>query len=299
MKPRELQPRQGPSIRQFLRYYVLVLLRKEHLSPEQIIRNIRKESEENRDFRPSGQLLVAPADLDRTMRQLSRQGLIRPLGTEWRITREGIRRLAQYRRQQKQQSHGKNRAARRLLKLMDPCEPHRRVLDVGTGEGYLAFQVADKGCRVLGIDSGSFDYSKDSICKARDKARTRGGLVEFLRTSVTGPHLAQKRFHYVVASQAIHCMKDQGRCLETIYRLLKPGGVFLCMDFQVGLKGFLQHGWHTFLALSEGEWRALLPKYGFDPPEMHRAGDYLVIKARKSRRPWKAGGGLKGPGREN
>ena len=278
---RRLEPRRGAGIRQFLRYYVLVLLRKEHLSPKQIIRKIRKESAENRDFRPSGPLLVAREDLDTVMRQLSRQGLIRDLGAKWRITLKGIRRLVQYRRENRGQSQSKDRAARKLLRLMGSCRPPKRVLDVGTGEGYLAFQAADKGCRVMGIDSGSFDYSRDSINNARKKAREGDGDVEFVRASVTGPRLRNETFDYVVTSHAIHCMRDQRRCLRAVYRLLKPGGIFLCMDFQINLKSFLRHGWHGFLALSEEDWRVFLPACGFDPPEIHRVGDYLVLRAHK------------------
>lgn len=285
MKRKQLQPRSGVGIRQFLRYYVLVLLRREHLTPEQIIRKIRTESAENRDFRASGQLLVTRQDLDRVMKQLSSQELIRAIGVKWCITRKGIRKLIQCRQQKKDQTQGKNRAARKILKLMSPCTSAKKVLDVGTGEGYLAFQIADKGCRVLGIDSGSFDYSRDSLNNARKKAQVKGkgkgGDVEFVRASVTGPRLRNKSFDYVVSSQAIHCMKDQCRCLKAIYRLLKPGGVFLCMDFQIGFRGFLQHGWHGFLAVSEEEWKIFLPEYGFETSKFYKAGDYLVLAARK------------------
>jgi len=281
MKRSRLQPRRGADVRRFLRYYVLVLLREEHLSPQQIIRKIRKKSAANRDFRPSGPLLVAREDLDRVMRQLSRQELIRPVGTKWRITREGIRQLARYRQQATDRSRAKDRAARKLLKLMGRCKRHTRVLDVGTGEGYLAFQVADKGCRVLGIDSGSFDYSRDSIHNARDKAKAKGGGVEFMRTSVTAARLRRRRFDCVVASQAIHCMRDQSRCLRAIHRLLKPGGLFLCMDFQAGLEGFLHCEWHAFLSLLRGEWETLLPECGFDMPEFHRVGEYLLVRTRR------------------
>jgi len=70
------------------------------------------------------------------------------------------------------------------------------------------------------------------------------------------------------------------------------------MDFQVGLKGFLQHGWHAFLAVSEEEWQALLSEYGFETPEIHKAGDYLVVEARKPRRREPSGSRLKGSERE-
>ncbi|MCK4375234.1 MAG: hypothetical protein KAX19_07895, partial [Candidatus Brocadiae bacterium] len=71
------------------------------------------------------------------------------------------------------------------------------------------------------------------------------------------------------------------QCLEAIHRLLKPGGTFLCMDFLVGLEGFLHHGWHSILAISREEWRQLLPQCGFDEVSCRKAGDYLVVRARK------------------
>ena len=85
----------------------------------------------------------------------------------------------------------------------------------------------------------------------------------------------------MVTSQAMHCMKDQGRCLEAVHRLLKPGGAFLCMDFLVGLEGFMHHGWHSFLAISRQEWRQVLPQRGFEEVSCHKVFDYLLVRARK------------------
>jgi len=281
MRERDVKPRKGPSIREFLRYYVLALLKSEHLTSRRIIGKIKRESAGNRDYRASGQLLVDEQELNRVLGQLKKMELIGLDGAKWRLTRQGRRKLDIYENQEGQCPDSKERAARLLLKWMGPCKPGQRVLDVGTGEGFLAFKVADKGCRVMGIDSGSFDYSKDSIKKAREAAEARGGQIEFLRMSVTGLRGKNEGFHYVITSQALHCMKDQGRCLKAIYRLLKPGGSFLCMDFAVGLKGFLEHGWHAFLAVSKEEWEAQLPRYGFEEPQFRRVCDYLVVMTRK------------------
>lgn len=281
MKRNKLKPRTGRSIREFLRYYVLVLLQQREHAATEIIQAIKKESADNRDYRPSGQLLVGKEDVSKVLRQLKGRNLINWADKGWRLTRAGRSKLSHYEKQKEQDTDGKQKAARKLLGLMGSGKASQRVLDVGTGEGYLAFKVAEKGYRVLGIDSASFDYSKDSIKTARERAQSQGGQVEFLQRSVTGLRRMKGSFDYVVSTQAIHCMRDQSRCVKAVYRLLKPGGTFLCADFVVGLKGFLHHGWHSFLALSGEEWKTLLLECGFEQPCFYKVGDYLVVKARK------------------
>jgi 2-polyprenyl-3-methyl-5-hydroxy-6-metoxy-1,4-benzoquinol methylase len=276
------EPRGGRSIREFLRYYVLVLLQRKQMSAQAARRAIRRQSRENRDFRHSGPLLVATRDFNLVLGQLARRKLIKLSGGKWHLTARGRDRLSTYEKQEDAQQNGKEKAARKLLRLMGRARRAETVLDVGTGEGFLAFRLADQGYRVLGIDSGDFEYSKDSIKSALEKAESRRGQVEFRKVSVADLVGMRGRFDYVVTSQAMHCMRDQGQCLEAIHRLLKPKGAFLCMDFLVGLEGFLNHGWHSFLAISREEWAALLPRYGFLEYRLHKAGDYLVVRAVKA-----------------
>jgi len=274
--------RGGPGIREFLRYYVLALLCKRPMSAMNVRRTIRRQSRENRHIRPSGPLLVGMHDLRLVLQQLRSRGLIEQSEGKWRLTAQGRDRLSGYGKQKEAGANGKERAARKLLGLMGGARQGISALDVGTGEGFLAFKLADMGYRALGIDSGRFDYSKDSIQSALKKAESRGREVEFRQTSVTDLAATGKRFNYVVTSQAIHCMKDQSQGLHAIYRLLKPGGAFLCMDFLVGLEGFLHHGWHSFLAISREEWRRILPQCGFEEVRCHKVGDYMVVQALKA-----------------
>ena len=82
-----LKPREGPSIREFLRYYVLVLLKEGVRSGERIREIIKERSAENRKFRPSGQLRIGRRDLRLVLGQLSRRGMIRRSAGE-RVNRE-------------------------------------------------------------------------------------------------------------------------------------------------------------------------------------------------------------------
>jgi ubiquinone/menaquinone biosynthesis C-methylase UbiE len=179
-------------------------------------------------------------------------------------------------------SGGKERAAQKLIELLGPVPSDTYVLDVGTGQGFLALRLAERGFRVLGIDSGCFDYSKDSIQKAREQARGQGGDVEFRQADIRRLDEPDESFDCIVSSQAVHCMEDQVECLKAVHRFLKPGGRLLCIDFLVGLQGFLQHGFHCFLALSREEWVELLVEHGFSDIRMYEMGDHLLIECTKS-----------------
>ena len=208
-----LKRRTGASIREFLRYYALFLLKRKRLTEGGIIEKIKEESACNRQFRASGQLAIATEDLRKVLAGLKRRNLVESACGKWRVTRQGQEKLDSYaKHQQGEGSDSKEMAVRLLLEWMGGCKSGQMVLDVGTGEGYLAFKVAERGCRVLGIDSGSLDYSKDSIKAAREEAESRGGQVEFMRESVTSLQGMDGRFDCVVSSQAIHCMEDQLQC---------------------------------------------------------------------------------------
>jgi 2-polyprenyl-3-methyl-5-hydroxy-6-metoxy-1,4-benzoquinol methylase len=280
MTRRQATPRTGASIREFLRFYVLVLLRDgAAMSSSQIREAIKDRSCENREFRSSGSVVVAERDLRLVLGQLARRGLIRQTQTGWRLTRAGREKLRAYEQGKGTRSRGKDRAARRLLQLMGPPGREETVLDVGTGEGYLALQVARAGYRVLGIDSGCFDYSSTSLQTARRQAAPMGGRIQFRRASVAGLKGMAGSFDYVVSSQAMHCMADQEAALRAVHELLKPHGRFLCMDFRVGSRRFLREGWHSLLAISREEWPAILRRCGFCEPDCHVASDYLIVQS--------------------
>ncbi len=274
--------RSGPSIREFLHYYVLVLLAEASRTQPQLIQEIRRRSQANRSYRPGGVLWVPTAEMDRVLAQLADQGLIKLASRgKWTITWHGRRARRRLERHNQPEAGAKERAADKLLALLEQGTYSSYVLDVGTGQGYLAFKLARAGFRVLGIDSGSLDYSKDSIAKAQEQARSEAAEVEFCQADIRDFDRPDASFDYIVSSQAIHCMQQQPECLKGIHRLLRAGGRFFCIDYLVGLKGFLAHGFHCFLAISREEWTEMLLERGFGNIRMYELDDFLLIEAQK------------------
>jgi ubiquinone/menaquinone biosynthesis C-methylase UbiE len=274
----------GPSIREFLTYYVLVLLAAKRRTMPELVEEIQARSAENRSFRRNGELRVGTGEMEAVVYSLADSGWVRlrPPAARWGVTSAG----RHARREMEQMfpgiSDSKKRAASRLIARLKDAPTGSHVLDVGTGEGFLARRLADRGFRVLGIDSGAFDYSRDSIERARQGVGSDNERLEFSRADVTKLPRPRRGFDYVVSSQAVHCMKNQPKCLRAIYRLLKPGGRFLSLDFLVGLEGFRAHGFHCFLAISREEWAQILPAIGFEDIHTQKVRDYLIVDTRKA-----------------
>ncbi len=274
--------RSGPSIRDFLEYYLLVLLSEKARSKGEMVEEIRERSETNRPYRSTGVLWPASEEMDTVLAQLAEDGLITPpgRGKRWRITEAGEDALAAC-EDDEEDTNGKQQAAEKLMELLGPGTPDTDVLDVGTGQGFLALKLAERGFSVTGIDSGCFEYSEDSIDRAREQAVEQEGDIAFRQADVRDLDERDESFDYIVSSQAVHCMADQAGCVEAVHRLLKPGGRFLCIDYLVGVLGFQRHGFHCFLALSREEWVELLLDRGFTNIRMYEIEDFLVIESKK------------------
>jgi len=213
--------RVGTGIREFLEYYLLVILNEGESTKQKMKELILERSAGNNNFRQGSALLVADGEIDGVIKKLFKLERIKTTdnGNSFEITDEG-RKALEKSNKIKEQTHGsKEEATRKLISLLDPFPPKKYVLDVGTGEGYLAFKVAEAGFKVIGIDSSDYDYSKDCIQKAVEKLDNQSDI-EFRVTDVRNLTKMKDTFDYVVSSQAVHCMRDQGGCIEAIYSFL-------------------------------------------------------------------------------
>ncbi len=98
------------------------------------------------------------------------------------------------------------------------------ALDVGCGDGLLAFDLAERGLDVTGVDRHS-----DSIGRARADLR-RTDRVEFVCGDVFTAELAPASFDLVTASAVLHHI-DARAGLRRMKQLIRPGGVIAVVGF--------------------------------------------------------------------
>jgi ubiquinone/menaquinone biosynthesis C-methylase UbiE len=100
-----------------------------------------------------------------------------------------------------------------------------RILDVGTGPGYLPLRISEvlPGSEVIGID-----VSEDMIRIARKNAE--GKNVKFLLGDANKMPFEDDSFDLVVSTGSLHHWRNPVNVLNEIYRVLRPGRKALIYD---------------------------------------------------------------------
>jgi ubiquinone/menaquinone biosynthesis C-methylase UbiE len=102
-----------------------------------------------------------------------------------------------------------------------------RVLDVGSGPGFLALAMAD----AVG-QSGSvcaIDPSESMVTMTRTRCADRGWVEARIGESDALPY-SDCAFDAVVATQVLEYVVDVKKSLQEAFRVLRPGGKFLALD---------------------------------------------------------------------
>jgi SAM-dependent methyltransferase len=108
-----------------------------------------------------------------------------------------------------------------------PVAP-RRVLDLGTGDGYTLGLVRSAHPEADGV---GVDFSAEMLGLARERFAGDSG-VEIVEHDLDAPLPALGTFDLVVSSFAIHhCVDERKRALYgEVFRALEPGGRFLNLE---------------------------------------------------------------------
>jgi 2-polyprenyl-3-methyl-5-hydroxy-6-metoxy-1,4-benzoquinol methylase len=96
----------------------------------------------------------------------------------------------------------------------------RRVLDLGCGTGYGAFELAPTALSVTGLD-----LAHDAVEYARTNYSRRN--LRWLQSSCTTLPLREASFDLVIAFEVIEHLPDWERLIEEARRVLAPGGQFI------------------------------------------------------------------------
>lgn len=99
-----------------------------------------------------------------------------------------------------------------------------RLLELGCGDGKFSLELAKKGFDVYGVD-----ISRTAIAWAIEKAKIYNLKADFRVGDVLNlKGYNDEYFDLVIDGSCLHCIigKDRNLCLNSVYRVLKPGGFF-------------------------------------------------------------------------
>lgn len=104
-------------------------------------------------------------------------------------------------------------------------ETSPRVLELGCGAGNFSFMLAKQGYTVTGVD-----ISATGVDWANERVAGAGAV--FRVDNVIGlSSCDDASFDAVIDGHCLHCIigEDRARCLSSVHRVLKPGGVFVVL----------------------------------------------------------------------
>lgn len=116
----------------------------------------------------------------------------------------------------------------------------KKILDLGTGSGYLAFPLAERNreCHIIGLD-----IVEKTIARNQHEAESLNlkNLSFISYNGKTFPFEAQY-FDIIVSRYAIHHFPDIDLCFREISRALQPGGQLFISDptpYEIDKNGFV------------------------------------------------------------
>ena len=178
-------------------------------------------------------------------------------------------------------SYGQDgRWKRRLIGLAGPLRG-TRALDLATGTGDIAFELAARGAEVVGLD-----VTHRMIELANAKAG--GRRVRFLVGDMLALPFPAGSFEIVTIGYGLRNVPDLGAAIDEVARVLKPGGRMLSLDFNRPPSRVVTWLYLTYLTLVGGALGWVLHRdpdtYRYIPASLRSypgaAGVALMIEAR-------------------
>lgn len=118
------------------------------------------------------------------------------------------------------------------------------VLDVACGTGDIAFAIAARGARVVGMD-----ITPRMLELAAHKPHARSARVAFLAGDMMQLPFASSQFDVVTTGYGIRNVPAIEPALREIHRVLRPGGMFLSLDFNRPANRFVRGIYLAYLTI--------------------------------------------------
>ncbi|MDE5780444.1 MAG: class I SAM-dependent methyltransferase [Lachnospiraceae bacterium] len=156
---------------------------------------------------------------------------------------------------------------KRILEFL-PFKADMKILDLGTGSGYLSFPIAKKYSNISII---GLDIVEKALEANRTKAREENiRNISFITYNGIDFPFADNEFDMVISRYALHHFPDIQKSISEVSRVIKPGGFLFISDptpnvndtsrFVDGYMQLKKDGHIKFY--TEDEWLQTCGKYG-------------------------------------
>jgi demethylmenaquinone methyltransferase / 2-methoxy-6-polyprenyl-1,4-benzoquinol methylase len=112
----------------------------------------------------------------------------------------------------------------KLVAAIDGSD-RQRVLDLACGTGDIAFAVAARGSRVVGLD---ITHRMLQLASGKPQASRR---VSFVTGDMMALPFPDASFDVITTGYGLRNVPDLGGALREMHRVLRPGGRMLALDF--------------------------------------------------------------------
>jgi demethylmenaquinone methyltransferase / 2-methoxy-6-polyprenyl-1,4-benzoquinol methylase len=164
-------------------------------------------------------------------------------------------------------SFGQDPRWRRFLVSRVPAGPDDRVLDVATGTGAVALELARAtGCSVVGLDQ-----SAEMLGEARRRIEAAGltERVELVEGTALALPFDDAAFDHLTITYLMRYVPDPAATARELVRVIRPGGTLAMLEFAVPQGAVERALWELWV-------RAGLPTAGrLISPGWHEVGRFL------------------------
>ena len=132
---------------------------------------------------------------------------------------------------------------KKVVALVGDHKPHQ-VLDIATGTGDLAINLAKTGAnRIIGLD-----LSEGMLAVGRKKVEKEqlSHLIELVQGDSEALPFENDTFDAITVAFGVRNFEDLDKGLSEIYRVLKPGGIFVILETSVPTKFPFKQGYNFY-----------------------------------------------------
>jgi len=114
-----------------------------------------------------------------------------------------------------------------LINMMNPSS-NKKLIDVACGTGdiaklFLKYKCNDKNITCIDPNKGMVKLGKEKLKKYKN--------LKWIIASAENLPISDNSFDFYTISFGLRNTKDLNKALSEAYRVLKPGGQFLCLEF--------------------------------------------------------------------